>query len=277
MSGGDWITATVRQHVETHQPQLPLFDQTGTRLHALLQEPEFDVSAAERLIESDPTLATALLRAANSPVYRGLEKTVSIHDAVVRLGAQDVANLALLMTHSQSYRLGDPALRHHLGVLWRHAVASAVSAQWLAGKLGRPDLKSRAFLGGLLHDVGKLFVLRVLDDVEDPRRDALVAAAPELMASLHAEEGFGLLRRWHIPDVVCEVVRHHHDDLIDDGDPLALIVRLADHAANSAGIGLGAALDAEQLAACEEARTLGVPEKGVSALLKCVHQAVEMV
>jgi HD-like signal output (HDOD) protein len=41
--------------------------------------------------------------------------------------------------------------------LWKHALATAVCAEAIVGKTF-PNLKAEAFLGGLLHDVGKLIL-----------------------------------------------------------------------------------------------------------------------
>ena len=65
---------------------------------------EFDVGELERIISRDPSLASELLRLANSSFYGGLEKVVSIHEAVMRIGAQRCAELATLVAHKQAYK-----------------------------------------------------------------------------------------------------------------------------------------------------------------------------
>lgn len=271
---GDWIQQVVEDHIAAGKTELPLFDPVGIELQELLLEPDFDMGAVETLIRRDPTLTTALLRLANSSYYRGLEKLLDVHDAIMRLGVLEVSHLVFMISHGAAYRVREVELRGLLERLWRHAVGSAVSGRWLVGKLRRPDLGQAAFLGGLLHDVGKLFVLRVLDDVDCEERPALIAAAPELLASMHNEKGYDLLQRWNLPPVCAEIARHHHDDCVDPSDTLSLVVRLVDQVCNRVGIGLQDG--GPDPVGSEEAAALGVPEKGVQALEKKAREAVEL-
>jgi len=233
------------------------------------------VEAVSRLIQSDAALAAPLLRLANSAAYRGLQETLSVHDAIVRLGAREVANLVLLIGHRKCFRLRDPGLGQHLAGLWRHALGCAVAASALARHLRRPDVAGPAFLAALLHDVGKLFVLRVLDDMEYPEREALRGAAPELMGSMHTEKGYALLARCHLPSVLSSVARHHHDDVFDDSDTTSLVVRLADRACNLAGLGL-VPLAGIDLATEPEARALGLDAAGIEQLQEQVERTRDL-
>jgi HD-like signal output (HDOD) protein len=125
--------------------------------------------------------------------------------------------------------------------LWRHSLGCAMGSNWLAKKCGLNGLAHEAFFAGLLHDVGKLFILTVIDDLKHSDdldiqpSDALLL---EAMNSLHANHGYSLMVRWNLPEKYCNIVRDHHNEEFDSKDMLQNLVRLADKACLKRGIGM---------------------------------------
>ena len=102
-------------------------------------------------------------------------------------------------------------------------------------------LAHEAFFAGLLHDVGKLFILTVIDDLKHSDdldiqpSDALLL---EAMNSLHANHGYSLMVHWNLPEKYSNIVRDHHNEEFDSKDMLQNLVRLADKACLKQGIGM---------------------------------------
>jgi HD-like signal output (HDOD) protein len=125
--------------------------------------------------------------------------------------------------------------------LWRHAMGCALGSQWLARRLNYQELEDESFIGGLIHDVGKLLLMKVLDDIEQSgeiETNISEALVLELLAATHTQQGYILAKEWQLPEGYCTVVRDHHNEELDTGDTLQLLVRLANHACNQLGIGL---------------------------------------
>jgi HD-like signal output (HDOD) protein len=118
-----------------------------------------------------------------------------------------------------------------------------------------------------VHDIGKLFLLRVLDDMA--REPEYAAVSPELIREMldnaHAEVGYRLLVSWHLPEVFQTIVRDHHVEVPDPANIPLQIVRLANHACNKVGIGLRTQPDLV-LGAVREAATLGMSEIAIAEL-----------
>ncbi len=274
---GRSITDIVSEHIAANRTQLPVFDGTSRRIQEMLESPEFDVSEIERLIASDPVIAAALLRVANSSFYGGLEKVTSPSEALLRLGAKQVAKLVMMVGQKQSYRLRDAKLAPLVDALWHHAVGCALGAEWLAKRLRRTDVAAEVFMASLLHDIGKLFLLRVLDDLKAANA-SFNPAEPlvrELMTSMHSEQGARLLESWNIPESFCTIARHHHDDEVDERNTALLLVRLVNVACNKLGIGLETGTDLD-LAALEEAQILRVGDVLAAELEICLEDAAEL-
>lgn len=248
-------------HIEANRTELPVFNETAVRVQQLTSGGDCDTSELEELILSEPVLAAAVLRLANSSFYGGLAQITQVRDAVVRLGSQKVASVVVAVTQRENYQVRDRALRPVIGSLWNHSIACALGAQWLAERLTRKDLAEHAFMAGMLHDLGKLFVLRVVDDLkaQHTRFDPPMPLIHEMMSRMHTSHGALLLRRWNIPELYAEVVARHHDAQIGDDEVLLAIVRLVDLACNKIGVGVEPKPDAN-VAASAEAQMLGVSE-----------------
>jgi HD-like signal output (HDOD) protein len=128
-----------------------------------------------------------------------------------------------------------------MGKLWRHSVGCAIGASWLARQTGFQALAHEAFIAGLLHDVGKLYVLKVIDDMKTSKEIESLPSDPvidELMQQLHTEQGYGLTVQWNLPEKYCQVTRDHHLAELDGNDFVLVLVRLANQVCHKMGIGL---------------------------------------
>lgn len=234
------IVDVVARTIASGKSRIPVLDQTTARAHAMLAEGSPDPGELERLVETDPALTSGVLRVANSSFFRGLEPVVGIHEAIVRLGARKVCQLVVMMSQQRSFQVHDPKLRKMAALLWKHSVACGLGAEWLARRLKLGAVEHEAMLAGLLHDVGKLFVIIVIDNLKrarpgfDPPEDLIA----EVAQTLHCAHGETLMKAWSVPAVYQDVVRRHHDDEIDESDLLLLTVRLADTVCNRIGLAL---------------------------------------
>jgi HD-like signal output (HDOD) protein len=240
MSGGS-LEEVVAKHLASNEVSLPLFDGTSLKLQRMIQAHDFDVEQVTRLIASDPALTGDLLRLANSSFFGGIEKVLTVRDAIVRLGVKQVAELVILSGQRKHYRLRDAELHPFVDRLWRHSVGCAIGADWLAGRLRLGEAREHAFLAGLLHDLGKLLLLRVVDDLKSEDRlpfEPSETLIQQLLNGLHAEQGYALMQQWSIPEIYAEIARDHEKPEVDERHLLLQVVRLADRACNKLGIGL---------------------------------------
>jgi putative nucleotidyltransferase with HDIG domain len=187
---------------------------------------------------------------------------------MLRLGLQRVANLVFLATEKSRYVASRPAISSLMQALWQHSATCAMASEWIARKVRYPQLGETVFVGALVHDIGKLFLLRVMDEMSRsaPKDGAI---SPELMRDVvdqaHTEVGHRLLSSWHLPEVYQTIVRDHHVESPDPANVPLLIVRLANLACNKVGIGLRPN-PSTVLGATPEASVLGISEIGLAEL-----------
>ncbi|MBE9545289.1 MAG: HDOD domain-containing protein [Proteobacteria bacterium] len=252
----------VDKHLTSSDARLPVFNTTALRIQQEIAKDEPDLRLIEKLIVSDQSLTAKVLSVSNSSFYKGLQEVSTVRNAIVRLGINEVSNIVMLITHENNFRSKDPLVQDIMHKLWRHSVGCAMGSNWLAKQCGLHALAHEAFFAGLLHDVGMLFILTVIDDLKhsnelkvQPSNALLV----EAMNTLHTHHGHTLMTHWNLPPKYCNIARDHHQEEFDPNNLLLVLVRLANKACCKLGIGRDAD-PSMVLVATPEAEALHISE-----------------
>jgi HD-like signal output (HDOD) protein len=257
----------IERVIASGEVSLPVFNPTALRVQQELVKKEPDGRIMEPLITGDQSLSSQVLRMANSSFYRGLAKIMTVKSAIVRLGMREIGRIVLLSASQNQFRSADQEINMVMKKLWQHSAGCALAANWLAKRCKFADLSSHAFFAGLLHDVGKLFVLMVIEQVKRKNTTPAMTNALflEALDTLHTRQGFSLMHQWLMPEHYCLIVRDHHEPEVDTKDYLLLIIRLADMACHKLGITLNPERSLN-LAATLEASVFGLSEIDLAEL-----------
>jgi putative nucleotidyltransferase with HDIG domain len=269
----------LKEHVSSEKAQLPAFNRTGFAIQQEMARPDPDMQVIEKQILRDPALSGQLLKVANSAFYRGMVEVTTVRNAMVRLGLSEVSNLVVLLTQKQSFNTQDPFIREYMDQLWIHSVACALGAKWIAKECRLPSKMNEAFFAGLLHDIGKAFLLMAIGDLK--KNGQIAENVPqtfieEVLGTLHQSLGAQLLKSWNLPEIYCTVAEHHHDESMDGQDIVLPIVSLANKVLAKAGIGIMHTPDID-LATSPEAIQLDLSEIKVAELELTVEDYVDFV
>ncbi len=180
----------VNSYLNSDKAQLPVFNTIALKIQREIAKEEPNVQQVEKLITSDQALTSEVLKVSNSSFYKGLQQVTSVQNAIVRLGTNEVSNIVTLVTHKNHFRSKDQLLNNIMQKLWQHSVACAIGSHWLAQQFGMPGAKHEAFFAGLLHDVGKLLVLKVADDLKTEKELSVQITddlLTEAMDTLHTD------------------------------------------------------------------------------------------
>jgi len=279
MTGNISLLEQISLKIDSGEIQLPPTNQIIEQLVDITNDPDFEISQVVALISNDPVLTMETLRFANSSFYGGLTEIKTVHDASVRLGPHEVVRLAVLVTEKNIYQVKSPVLKAYLEPLWNHAKATALGTRWLTGKLGYNDLENQAFIGGLLHDIGCLLLIRILDEIfqENPEAANLnETLISEIIISAHTTEGYKIARMWGLPEQYCNIIRDHHLNSVAESGTLVNLVTLVDKACIQLGIGLESD-SSIVLAATEEAYTLAVSDVVLAQLSILLEDELQLV
>ena len=272
------LMSLIEARIASGDVELPPASEVSTRLQALTASPDFDMNEVVQLICSDQVLTAEVLRVANGAFYGGLSEVRTVADATVRLGATEITRLAVMCSEKANYKARHPALAALIPDLWNHSVGTAMGARWLADKLGFKDLQNEAFIGGLLHDVGSLLIVRVIDQILQEEGKQIELREPLLIEILergHTSHGYTLAGMWNLPQSYCEVVRDHHLEEASQSNQLLNLVALADKACTKLGIGIESD-DSLRLDATEQALTLGASDLVLAQLSVMLEDATSL-
>ncbi len=198
--------------VSKQKVKVPPYPAVAFRIEAVVRSGNYGLDDLAKLVSSDQVLAADVLRCANSALYARGSPVASVKQAVGRIGAKDVARLALasgLGAHALASGRLSPIRRK----VWLDALASALLAQDLArARKLAPDV---AFAAGLLHDFGKVVVIACIEELLQNRTDVAPKLEEEwvgVMDRYHVELGMVMAARWDLPPVIADAISLHHSD-----------------------------------------------------------------
>jgi putative nucleotidyltransferase with HDIG domain len=197
---------------------LPPLPAVVIRVMQTVNDPKTAAQDLNRLISADQAIASKLLRLVNSAYYGFSRRVSTVTDAVVILGFNAVRDLAMSLGAINAFRarLGTTALDRD--AFWQHSLATAVAANAIARYKKIPTrAMEEVFIGGLLHDIGKLFldqffpqqyyvVLKLAGvagiSVWDSEKKALGVG--------HGIVGKRVAEKWNLPPTLTAMISLHH-------------------------------------------------------------------
>jgi len=235
----DWEQLLIQELLETfaspdyHPPLLP---GAALQLLQLSRDPSVPFSKVIALLQSEPLIAARVIRIAQSPIYSGGARILSIEDALLRLGIKAIA-LVFAEAAMNARIFSSATFQEPMQVLRRHSAATAHICSRLAQRLGQPG--ERLYLSGLLHDIGIAACLLVAPDLRSASGQGFTFE--ELCGPIHAvhERAAGVLGSiWELPEGLRWALVHHHDFVLRSHvSPIPALVCLASWIATEAGAG----------------------------------------
>jgi putative nucleotidyltransferase with HDIG domain len=251
----DPLAVRLEREIRLGRIELPVLPRIATEVQQLIER-DADATALVRAIEKEPTVAAALLRYANAAIYAGLREVTDLQQAVMRLGLSSVRDTVVALSAGAAFREPPPGYEQVYQAIWLHSLTTATAARRLAAYVSVP--RETAFLAGLLHDIGRIVVLRGIATLRerDPQGfDVPEHTVAEFTDALHCRIGEALCEAWNIPGELRDAIgRHHEVALSESKDALAAVVQVADLMAAKVGASLHPDPDVRLLVDLEDER-----------------------
>jgi len=259
----------ITERIERGDFDLPHLPATGMALVNLAGKPGVDVSRVIELISSDPSLASQLLRTANSVLYATRMPAETLNEAVMRIGLRGLRSLVFTVSVKGTI-LRLKRLERFSQEIWRQAFSVGSIARAIAPLLGED--RERAFLIGLLHDVGKIALLSMVAKDQDYVEMTSPAMVGHLFYVHHERAGAVLAKKWRLDEELASVAGCHHNFQVNEK-----FARMAAIANLAHKLDLHLSLDDEQmfnhLVQCEEMEYLEVPDARRRAILQTAMES----
>jgi HD-like signal output (HDOD) protein len=189
--------------------ELPAFPEAVMRIQRALQSPDTSTDDVVKILGSEPALAARLLRIANSAEFRRMDQDVTdLRKAVSRMGFNMVrsVSVAFAMRQLRKKDVYTPVAQTQLEHAWNDSVDIAAACFVIAKRFTKlnPD---QALLTGLLHVLGRLYIIMRSKDAEELSE----ADFRQVVDSWHASIGKAIIESWGLPEEMQRAIEHQDE------------------------------------------------------------------
>ena len=208
-----------------------------------LDRTEPDLRKITQLVNTDPVLATRLLRLANSAQFQLSNQISSVSAALALMGFDQVRSLATAAAIAGAFR-AIPGI--DLNQFWRYSLNVAKLSRALGGMVQQNQ--SAAFTAGLIHATGELVMhlglpreLAALNQQVAPLGLKRAGAERKLLGYCYADVGAGFAKNWRFPAAIVDALEHQCRPF-ENGvyEPMAGVLHLAAWRARAKEVGYDA-------------------------------------
>lgn len=204
------FVAELAEEVSRGRVELPSFPDVAVRVRKVLADEQVSNENIARVVGSDAGLAARVFTLANSVALNRGGRTISeLKTAVNRIGQNNVRTAAVSFAIAQLRRASE--LRHiskELEALWQEATMVAALAYAIASRA--PDVNAdESMLAGLLHNVGKIYILARANRHGNLFKDP--AAIAQVMRDWHSNVGKAIVENWGFPEHISDAIAEHEN------------------------------------------------------------------
>lgn len=209
-TGAFQFVAELAEEVSRGRVELPSFPDVAVRVRKVLADEQVSNDQIARVVGSDAGLAARVFTLANSVALNRGGRTISeLKTAVNRIGHNNVRTAAVSFAIAQLRRAAE--LRHiakELEALWQEATMVAALAYAIGSRASKINA-DECMLAGLLHNVGKIYILARANRHGNLFRDP--ATLSQVIRDWHSNVGKAIVENWGFPDHISEAVAEHEN------------------------------------------------------------------
>jgi putative nucleotidyltransferase with HDIG domain len=199
--------------------ELPTLPEIYLKVSEMLDDDSVSAEKIGETVQTDPAIASRLLKMVNSAYYGLPNRVSSAKQSVAMLGRLRLKHILIGSVLGGVFRNnGDE--NFPLQPFWQHSIQTAIIARELTRHLPQIEDAESIFTAGLLHDIGRLILAsRVpdfvdnVDQIQLKKRISIIEAEQELLGFDHTQLTVALMLEWQMPDNLIDCVKHHHETI----------------------------------------------------------------
>lgn len=220
--------------------ELPTLSAVAMQVNSMLEDLNTSAQDLALVIEKDHAIVPKLLKLVNSAFFGFKNKVSNIAHAVMLMGFNTVRNTVVSISVIDSFANQGQNSGFDIVGAWRHAITVGVVSQYLDRMTGG-RFHDTVFTAGLIHDIGKLIMLKYYEDRffevikamqenEEPFSNAELRQFP----ISHTVIGARLAMQWKLPEILSMVIAYHHKPEKSGPDnALPMLIHTADAFVNN--------------------------------------------
>ncbi len=223
--------------------KLPTLPVIFTEFNRLISRPYVSTKQISELIKKDQSMVVKILQLSNSALYSKRQKISNLTNAITYLGIETLRNMILQISLVRMFKFEKSDIPDfNPAAFWEHSLGTAYFSDLLAKKL-RLAHDENIYIGGLLHDIGKVLIYEfypekfediVLEQIQE-EKDGLEAETSVLGVD-HAEIGGFLAEQWKFKKDIVNTIENHHKLLRSRLNTITAVVSIANLFSIQAGL-----------------------------------------
>ena len=195
--------------------EVPGFPDVVLRIRRLLDDPGCDANSIAKVVSGEPVLTAKLIRMVNSAALKPASGEIrDPRTAIARLGftlvhSATVSFAAEQMKQAQKYE----AVKDKFDEVWHRSTDVAAVAYVVARRCCRQLNPDEALLTGLIHSIGKLYILSRAQDY--PELFENEAQLVGVLSDWYVPTGESILQSWEFPEEIVGAISSQLDSARD--------------------------------------------------------------
>ncbi len=187
----------VKAELDANRLILPTLPDVALKVRDAVSKGDATAQNLADMIITDAALSARLIQVANSPLYRGTTEINNIQMAVTRLGNSTIRTLVTSLVMQQMFTPSSTLLEQHFREIWEQSVNISAISRALCSMT--PHLnQDEAMLAGLLHQIGKLPILILVEEI--PEFKDSPSRLSKLLEKAHPSIGKIIMSTWEFPE-----------------------------------------------------------------------------
>ena len=186
-------------------------------LNKLLRDPDTSIQTVCDTIEKDQAITLKILKLVNSAFYGFKSKISDLRNAVALLGYNAVRNAIVSLSVINSFPKRVTLMDFDISLFWKHSLAVAVTSKNIA-QLSKKESPDNCFVGGLLHDTGKVIMAQYFPELFEAvwstlqnEQISFYESEQKALPIDHTKIGAHLADKWQLPQGLVDAIRWHHE------------------------------------------------------------------
>lgn len=210
--------------IERFISEMPSLPATAARVLELCNDLRTSPNDLNRVITLDPVLTGQVLKLVNSAYFSFNKQVITIPRAIIILGMNTIKNLVLSTAVLNTLASAPSINALFMEQFWFHSVCTGVTAKQIAIIMDIPESeREQYFVGGLLHDLGKIPLVHMFPvEYNEIIKAGATAHVPSHTAETsalgmnHARAGSIISKKWRLGEFMTDCLEFHHDPQSSD-------------------------------------------------------------
>lgn len=205
---------SISEDIITEVDNLPTLPAYAAEISEMSRNPRVAIDSIVDRISHDPVITSEVLRLARTAAFSGASEVSNLKQAVMKIGLVNLDSLVMAVVTRRVLESRYSRLEN----IWNHCNRVAAASRHLAIQLSNQKYADRAFIGGLLHDIGRIILLatdealiKKISVLLDNRKIRTSSILEETAIGIsHTTIGRLMAEKWQLPDYVINSIAYHH-------------------------------------------------------------------